>query len=183
MCLSTRYKSFVDIGQSSSPVPRAPPIHTEHTDVYCAARNGFALCGRIMREQGATVRTLDGEALDLWTAESLARQRALRAAVLIDAIRCLVGAAGMRGRRARQSALRWILSCDAKAPFSFNNVCEELGLDPSRLRRSLLKPAVGADGVPRIALGGERPAGMLGRLVMRRPRRDRSRYIVLDDPS
>jgi len=131
-----------------------------------------------MSEQG-TARTQDGEGLDLWTAESLARQRALRAAVLIDAIRCLVGAAGMRERRARQSALRWILNRDAKPPFSFGNVCEALGLDPSRLRRSLLEPAFGADGVAHIVLGGERPGGA-GRVPMRRPRRDRARYIVID---
>ena len=121
-----------------------------------------------------------GEDADTWTAETLTRQRALRAAVLIDAIRCLVGAAGTRERRARQSALRWILCRDGKAPFSFHNVCETLGLDPSRLRRSLLEPAFGADGVPRIALGGERLGAPFGRPPMRRPRRDRARYVVLD---
>jgi hypothetical protein len=109
-----------------------------------------------MRAQGARARPLDGEDLDLWTAESIARQRALRAAVLIDAIRCLRGA-WMRGRPAHQSALRWILSRDAKAPFSLNDVRDVLGFDPSRLRRSLLEPAFGADGPPRIALGGATP--------------------------
>ena len=133
-----------------------------------------------MRDQGAPARTVDREDLDPWTAESLARQRALRAAVLIDAIRCLVGAAGTRERRARQSALRWLLSRDTQAPFSFHNVCEVLGLDASRLRRSLLEPAFGADGVPRIALGGEQPRGPSGRLPMRRPRRDRARYVGLE---
>ncbi len=123
---------------------------------------------------------MDGEDLDDWTNERLARQRALRAAVLIDAIRCLVGAGGMRERRARQSALRWLLSRDTQAPFSYHNVCEALGLDPSRLRRSLLEPAFGADGVPRIALGGEQPRGPSGRLAMRRPRRDRARYVGLE---
>jgi hypothetical protein len=133
-----------------------------------------------MRDQGAPARTEDGIHIDIWTAEALARQRALRAAVLIDAIRCLVGAAGVRERRARQSALRWILSRDAMAPFSFCNVCEALGLDPSRLRRSLFEPALGADGVSRLVLGGEHPGGPSGRLPMRRPRRDRARYVVLD---
>lgn len=136
-----------------------------------------------MRAQGARARTLDGEDLDLWTAESIARQRALRAAVLIDAIRCLVGAPRIRERPARQSALRWILSRDAMAPFSFNNVCEVLGFDPSRLRRSLLEPAFGEDGPPRIALGGEHRAGTAGYLGIRRPLRDRSRYIALDGAS
>ena len=133
-----------------------------------------------MREPGASARIVAGEDADTWTAESLTRQRALRAAVLIDAIRCLVGAAGTRERRARQSALRWILSRDGMAPFSFHNVCETLGLDPSRLRRSLLEPAFGADGVPRIALGGERVEAPFGRPPMRRPRRHRARYVVLD---
>jgi hypothetical protein len=103
--------------------------------------------------------------------------------VLIDAIRCLVGAAQMRQRRTRQSALRWIMSRDVKAPFSFNNVCEALSLDPSRLRRSLLEPAFGLDGVPPIALSGERSEWTSGRLAMCRPRRDRLRYVVLDDAS
>ena len=49
-----------------------------------------------MRDQGAPARTADGEDLDHWTNERVARQRALRAAVLIDAIRCLVGAGGTR---------------------------------------------------------------------------------------
>ena len=133
-----------------------------------------------MRDQGAPARTADGEDLDPWTTERLARERALRAAVLIDAVRCLVGAGGTRERRARQSALRWLLSRDTQAPFSYHNVCEALGLDPSRLRRSLLQPAFGADGVPRIALGGEQARGPSGRLSMRRPRRDRARYVGLD---
>jgi hypothetical protein len=133
-----------------------------------------------MREQGAPARTEDAIAIDIWTSESIARQRALRAAVLIDAIRCLVGAAGARERRARQSALRWMLNRDAMAPFSFHNVCEALGLDPSRLRRSLLEPALGADGVSRLAIGGGHLGGTSGRLPMRRPRRDRARYVVLD---
>ena len=133
-----------------------------------------------MRGQGARAKTLNREDFDIRTAESIVRQRALRAAVLIDAIRCLVAAARMRKRPARQPELRWILSRDAKAPFSFNNVCEALGLDPSRLRRSLLGPAFGADGVPPIALGGERRTGTSGYLAIRRPRRDRSRYIVPD---
>src|SRR5437016_11792215 len=104
-----------------------------------------------VNQNGGPARMLTADTV---TAETLARERALRAAVLIDAIRCLVGAGGGRERRSRQSALRWLLSRDTQAPFSYQNVCEALGLDPSRLRRSVLEPAFGADGVPRIALGG-----------------------------
>ena len=113
------------------------------------------------------------------TAESISRQRAIRAAVLIEAIRCLVGAARIHERPACQSARHWIGSRDTKAPYSFNNVCEALALDPSRVRRSLLDPAFGADGVPRIAL--DRPVEPSGRRSIRRPIRKRSRYIRRND--
>jgi len=112
-----------------------------------------------------------------WTAESISRQRAIRAAVLIEAIRCLVGAARIRERPACQSARHWIGSLDTKAPYSFNNICEALALDPSRLRRSLLDPAFDASGVPRTALGQARPVGTSGHRSIRRPIRKRSRYI------
>ena len=115
-----------------------------------------------------------------WTAENISRQRAIRAAVLIEAIRCLVGAARMRERPARQSARHWILSRDTNAPYSFNNVCEALCLDPSRLRRSLLNPVFGANDVPRIALSQARPAGTSGHRPIRRPIRKHSRYIRRD---
>jgi hypothetical protein len=113
----------------------------------------------------------------------MSRQRALRAAVLIDAIRCLVGPGRMRDRRAHQTALGWILSRDAKAPFSFDNVCDALGLNSLRLRRSLLEPAFGADGVPQIAFAGESPAGAYGPPAIRRPVRERSRCVALDGAS
>jgi hypothetical protein len=69
-----------------------------------------------------------------------ARERALRAAVLLDAVRCLELEPGTRGDRAglARQAWRWVRSRDVRAPFSFHNVCESLGLDPSRLRRRLL---------------------------------------------
>jgi hypothetical protein len=111
-----------------------------------------------------------------WVAEALERQRALRAAVLIDAIRCLIGAAGTRERRSRQTALRWILSRDTKSPFSFNNVCECLGFEPSRIRRLLLTPSIASDGVPRLVIDGTR-ARTRG---VRRPRRSPVRYVVLE---
>ena len=132
-----------------------------------------------MREGGARAPTVDGGDLARCSTERMSRQRALRAAVLIDAIRCLVSPSPMRDRRAHHAARGWILSRDAKAPFSFDNVCDALGLDSSRLRRSLLEPAFGADGVPQIALTGERPAGTWGPPATRRPVRERSRSVAL----
>jgi hypothetical protein len=113
---------------------------------------------------------------DPWMAETLARQRALRAAVLIDAIRCLIGAAGTRERRSRQVALRWILSRETRSPFSFNNVCECLGFEPSRVRRLLLTPSVGVEGAPRLAIAGGRSPSR----AVRRPRRSPIRYVLLE---
>ncbi len=109
----------------------------------------------------------------VWADEVLSRQRALRAAILIDAVRCLIGVPGGRDRRARRAAARWVLSRDTKFPFSFNNVCESLGFDPSRVRRLLLMPCLEADGGPQLTIGQKR-GGMV-----RRPRRDPGRYVVL----
>ena len=72
-------------------------------------------------------------------AEDLLRERALRAAVLIDAVRCLLGLAGDRERR---MAVRWVLRRD-DAPFSFDNVCQTLGLPPRPIRRVMLDPSLG----------------------------------------
>jgi hypothetical protein len=116
----------------------------------------------------------DGSSSRLLTAEDLARQRALRAAVLIDAVRCVVGVAVHRDRRSRQSAVRWILSRDTRSPFSFYNVCESLGFEPVRIRRLLVGPALGLDTDVRLKL----EAATSGALV-RRPRRDQPRYVVL----
>jgi hypothetical protein len=118
---------------------------------------------------GAPARRLTADGL---TAETLARERALRAAVLIDAIRCLLGVSGVRERRSRQAAMRWVLSRDTRSPFSFSNVCESLGFEPARVRRLLLGPGLGitaAPGLPLASVDGPQ---------FRRPRRDRARYVV-----
>ena len=117
----------------------------------------------------------DGDPL---SSESLARQRALRAAVLIDALRCLKGAPGAYDRTTRQAAYRWVMSHDTRGPFSFVNVCDTLGFDPIRLRRSLFQPAfpsVITDEPTRIGLFRGRPTSLFSRAV-RRPRRTRLRY-------
>lgn len=113
---------------------------------------------------------------DAFGAETLSRQRALRAAVLIDALRCLRGAPGAYDRGTRQAAYRWVMSHDTRGPFSFINVCEVLGFDASRLRRSLFQPMFGTvavDESTRISV--QRSVMPLSRSV-RRPRRTRLRY-------
>ena len=121
---------------------------------------------------GAKLASRSGVADRILTGEDLARQRALRAAVLIDAVRCLLGVAGHRERRSRQNALRWVMSRDIRAPFSFINVCETLGYDPTRIRRMLLGPALGLDTDVHLTLTTAGGGGV------RRPRRDHVRYVV-----
>ena len=62
-------------------------------------------------------------------------------AVLEDGIRCFQE--HLRNPRSNprllsQEAETWIKSVDYDWPFSFNNVCETLGIDPDALRSSLL---------------------------------------------
>lgn len=61
-------------------------------------------------------------------------------AILEDAIRCFRTRLFLRGRYNRQpvsEAESWIMSTDAARPFSFEHVCEVVGIDPAYLRRQL----------------------------------------------
>lgn len=47
---------------------------------------------------------------------------------------------GVDGRstlREHDGARAWVASCDRSWPFSFENVCEAVGIDPGALRRAL----------------------------------------------
>jgi hypothetical protein len=70
-----------------------------------------------------------------------AGERALMRAVLEDAIRCMGGEVGPGRQRAQLAtdARRWVSAADPRWPFSFENVCDGLGLDPSCLRGRLLR--------------------------------------------
>jgi DNA-binding NarL/FixJ family response regulator len=68
-------------------------------------------------------------------------ERALMRAVLVDAIQCLTGnVGGPSRRRARlsQQAREWIAEEDATWPFSFQNICHGLDLEPDRVRARVL---------------------------------------------
>jgi hypothetical protein len=114
----------------------------------------------------------------LRTNERLLRERSLRAAVLIDAVRCILGGSGVHDSKARQAAVRWVMSYDARAPFSFHNVCESLGFNPSRVRRSVLAAITPGD-ASRLALGLEMLDPAPRQVAVRRPGRTRLRYAVL----
>ena len=68
-------------------------------------------------------------------------ERALMCAVLEDAIRCLMGqgypghSRGLLAARARA----WVAARDPRWPFSFECICDALGMESSALRRRLLR--------------------------------------------
>jgi hypothetical protein len=71
--------------------------------------------------------------------ERIARERRLRRAILIEAIRCLEGTSGSCDRaHLRRQALNWLRGINSAFPFSFANICESLGLDPASVRREVL---------------------------------------------
>ena len=69
-------------------------------------------------------------------------EKALMLAVLEDAIRCFqeyFRTTRARPRMLSRQAERWIRTRDWNWPFSFNNVCESLGIDPECMRDTLLR--------------------------------------------
>ena len=69
-------------------------------------------------------------------------ERELMLAVLEDAIVCFQKYAFARdgkGRRLFLDAQRWIVEKDCNWPFSFENICIQLGMDSSYIRGGLLK--------------------------------------------
>jgi len=84
-------------------------------------------------------------------------EKALMLAVLEDGIRCFQE--HLRNPRSNprllsRQAEQWINAVDYEWPFSFVNICETLGINPSALRDALmtwkrkLLATVGADGAP-----------------------------------
>jgi hypothetical protein len=68
-------------------------------------------------------------------------ERALMLAVLEDAVACYAGklkAPRENPRILRRQAAFWLSCEDWESPFSFNNVCEALALDPRALRERIL---------------------------------------------
>lgn len=72
----------------------------------------------------------------------LVRERCLMLAVLQDAVECYQKYALARdpkGRMLFESAEEWIESAEREWPFSYENICEILGLNPEYIRRGLSK--------------------------------------------
>jgi hypothetical protein len=85
--------------------------------------------------------------------EPIEPERALLIALLEDAVQIYWKFAGARDREGRErshEAKDWLFSHDTAWIFSFNNVCELLGLDPDYVRRGLREnPAMPADAARR----------------------------------
>lgn len=70
-------------------------------------------------------------------------EKRLMLAVLKDAVGCIERyetGQRLQGWPACRAALRWVLSHDRTWPFSFENICLALDLDPTRLRSALCSP-------------------------------------------
>jgi len=67
----------------------------------------------------------------------------LAVAILEDAIQiyCMEGS-GRRNLQLRREAARWLHSSDHSWCFSFERICETLGLDPDCVRRGLRAPGM-----------------------------------------
>jgi hypothetical protein len=89
-------------------------------------------------------RTIDaGQYFDIFRGrEQLAPERALVLALLEDAIHCYRqyrGAHDRAGRHKFSEAEKWITRQGRDWVFTFDNVCELLGLDPQYVRRGLIE--------------------------------------------
>jgi hypothetical protein len=94
-------------------------------------------------------------------------ERRLMAAVLMDAVAVLAtDLPHPRNHRLREETRNWVMACDREWPFSFENVCESLELDPDFMRTRIhqLNGAPPAR-VSREALRGHAPAPRVLRLV------------------
>jgi hypothetical protein len=83
-------------------------------------------------------------------------ERVLMLAVLRDAIDCLQKhATCVAGKRKKlfDETIGWIRADDDDWLFSFNNVCDTVGLNPGRLRSALLEMVAEKDRVKRARLG------------------------------
>ena len=101
----------------------------------------------------------------------------LMLAVLEDALRCFqnnAAATGGRRKRLFMEAEEWLCGTGGEGPFSFDTVCETLGVEPQFLRRGLLEwRAQQLAGIMRRPLARRSPVVRNGRISapVRRRRR------------
>jgi len=86
----------------------------------------------------------------------LCSEQRLMLAVLVDAINVLQGwqrLGSARKRRAFAEAGQWINTRGTSYPFSFDSICDALGIDPEILRERLSGLTMGRVGAVRFGLG------------------------------
>lgn len=75
-------------------------------------------------------------------------ERRLMVAILEDAVSCLSAdqrRCNLKQRKQYEEAKAWVTSDDeSEWIFSFKNICEVLGMNPSYLRRGLIRPVTGS---------------------------------------
>lgn len=92
-------------------------------------------------ESGTWVAGTDAAMLDATTQSRIEGERRLMIAVMAHALRGLFHDASKPGRgaaRRLQQDLRWLTSPDRSDLFSFERICEALGLDGDRIRQRVL---------------------------------------------
>jgi hypothetical protein len=86
----------------------------------------------------------------------LCSEQRLMLAVLVDAINVLQGwqrIGSARKRRAFAEAGQWVNTRGTSYPFSFDSICDALGIDPEILRERLSGLTLGRMGAARLGLG------------------------------
>jgi hypothetical protein len=75
-------------------------------------------------------------------------ERRLMVAILEDAVSCLSAdqrRCNLKQRKQYEEAKAWVLADEeSEWIFSFKNICEVLGMNPSYLRRGLIRPVTGS---------------------------------------
>ena len=131
------------IGPSAPPIP-APLIKPPAESPTPAAKESGSLGPDVILPE----QYYDGGS----GMEEVSGERALMLAVLEDGIRCFqehLQSPRVRPRLLARQAEKWIRSSDWDWPFSFNNICESLSLDPDSLRQKLLSPPAEGEERPR----------------------------------
>jgi hypothetical protein len=111
--------------------------------VEAAAGNGSGAAERKQRFTRTRPRSFFTKGSQLAEEENQERtpERALMLAVLEDAVACYAGklkAPRENPKILRRQAAFWLSCEDWDSPFSFNNVCEALALDPTAIRERIL---------------------------------------------
>lgn len=106
-------------------------------------------------------------------------EQRLMLAVLADAINILHdwrGSLSIRKRRMFAEAAHWVMTRSNNVPFSFDNVCDALEIDPEALRRRLAHAISGGstDAHPPLARLRLKEAGRLQHMTVNRSRRVKS---------